>query len=617
MDRFFPVILDKYKKFGLSNLTPAEVCLTSMQPSFSEYFYEQTGQSWGEIIDSYLPILENHLEHPDKLIRFAAGKVFLQCLDQYSANSQSIPKYSISDDAVLKKISDCLKQKNLSLMKLLIQSDVDSDGFMNKSELVSALEKLDLSPYDVVSCIRIAGFRPEINFVPIAGFCDLIGRSNCERRLKEFNLLTKVLNVFSNQPGGVDQVFRQLDRNRDGKVSIEEFRTGLRSLEIPMDLKDCKSIFALLDRDNSKSISLIEFKKKLQEMGARPKRILPAQRNTQFDPPGEFVIKFLNGSLPHDAVLNLELQKNRAKTTLFPVWGETIRIKASKRLNCSLTIEYQRSIGILDIAVATVKESKLFTKIGHFEVGVIVRFENVIGEDFKEMRAAVVIQKAWRRFREKFRGATGQKKLICRKTVSAFGKRFLMGIYKTDTGVWCQLHPAFTDQIPQDTILSCASFQIDDVELLMSQVIVNPNLSLSLNPDKSRIRGNLWVELIKLNNISGLSVSLGSEVKNLQAVGDKVEYKDIKLSKPTDLNYIANNNQGSVFWFHALSSPYKWSVPSVVLLPGKTSFSLRFRWLIGARLGELEQAAILIQKQWKEKQRQRKSPAKRVIRKKK
>ena len=372
----------------------------------------------------------------------------------------------------------------------------------------------------------------------------------------------------------------------------------------------------MLDRDNSKSLSLVEFKKKLQELGARPKRILPAQRNTQFDPPGEFVIKFLNGTLPHDAVLNLELQKTKAKSTLFPVWGETIRMRGSKRLNCSLTIEHQGRIGVLDVSVATVRESKLFTKIGHFEVGVIVRFENVLGEDFKEMRAASIIQGAWRRYRGKFRGFAVQKKLICRKTVSAFGKRFLMGVYKTETGVWCQLHPAFTDQIPQDTVLSCGSFQIEDVDLLMAQVVVNPNLSLSLVPDKARIRGNLWVELVKLSGISGLSVSLGSELRNLQAVGDKVEFKEVKLSKPTDLSYSANNSQGSVFWFHALSAPYKWSVPSVVLLPGKTSFSLRFRWLIGARLGELEQAAIFIQKQWKEKQRQRKSPAKRVTRKK-
>lgn len=606
MEKYFPGLVSKYKQLGLSHLTPSEVLLTALVPSFSEYFYEKTGQSWPEILDSYHPILENHLEHPDKTYRFSSGKAFLHCLDLYSTSNQVIPKYTLTDDSVLQKLSESLKAKNQSLIKILVQSDVDCDGFMTKSELVTALEKLEMSPYDIISCIRIAGYRPGINFVPIAGFCDLIGRVGSERKIKEFNLLTKVLNTFATQPGGVDQVFRALDKNRDGRLSFQEFRAGVKALQLDIDLKDSKNLFVLLDRDNSKTISLIEFKAKLQELGARPRRIVPVARSTSFDPPGEFHIKFLKGTLPNDAVLGIELQRSQVKTSQTPIWGETLRLKANKRSNCQLLLDYKGSIGTIDLAISISKEARLYTKLGHFEVTIISKYVQITGEDLKEQKAAIVIQRAWRRYSSNIFSSKTPKKLLTRKTISAHNKRFLLAVYSVANGLYCQLHPAFTDQIPQDTILSYGLFPEQELESLLSKVVINPNLTITTSPDKSRIRGNLWVELIKITNVAGLVISFAGQNFEFNSVGDKAEIKDVKISKPLDLNYKANTSQGSVFWVHALACPYKWTVPAIVSLPAKANFSLRFRWLIGSHLGELEKAAILIQKQWKEKQRQRK-----------
>src|SRR5574343_246973 len=116
MERFFQGILNKYKQLGLSQLTPSEVLLTTLLPSFSEYFYEKTAQSWSEVLDSYHGILEHHLEHPDKTYRYTAGKAFLNCLDMYASSNQVIPKYALADDSVLQKLSECIKAKNQSLM---------------------------------------------------------------------------------------------------------------------------------------------------------------------------------------------------------------------------------------------------------------------------------------------------------------------------------------------------------------------------------------------------------------------------------------------------------------------------------------------------------------------
>jgi hypothetical protein len=111
------------------------------------------------------------------------------------------------------------------------------------------------------------------------------------------------------------------------------------------------------------------------------------------------------------------------------------------------------------------------------------------------------------------------------------------------------------------------------------------------------------VELLRLNNVAGLQLSYLEKNHNFQNVGEKLEIKELRLSKPFELYYSANNTKGSVFWIHAISTPFKWTVPAIVALPGKASFSLRFRWLVGSQLGEVEQAAIFIQKQWKAKKK--------------
>ncbi|OMJ83032.1 hypothetical protein SteCoe_16124 [Stentor coeruleus] len=607
MEKYFPKIVKKYKTLGISSLTPGEVCLTCLYPNFSEYFYQETNEEWSQILESYLPVLSDHLEYPEKAYRYAAGKMFLQCLDLQNISEKIVPKFSLTDDTILKKIAQVVKDKNLSLIQILTSNDKDSDGFLDKTEFVRAIEKLDLSPYDIIASIRIAGFRSGVDYVPISSFCDLISRRNYERKLKEYNLLTKILNLFAKQPGGIELIFRSLDKNRDGKVTLQEFRQGCLNLNISLSLKECNYIFAILDRDNSKSISLNELKAKLNEVSGKGRGLIaPMRKKSSLEPPGEFVVKILRGNVPHDATLVIKIASVIYRTKMYPVYGEICRLKGQKTIKAVLEIRYgDNGDGKADISESFGREAIIPVKIGHYEIEVSVRYEKIVGEDFKETQAVTVIQRAWRKYRAKIFTKT-PKKLITRKTISAYNKRFLMGIYSIDSGYYCQLHPADTNQIPLDTIISSNNFPIQPQEILIEKLQINPNLSITIEPNKLRIKGNLWVELVKLNNTQSVEISLNNNINIFSSLGDKAEFKDIKISRPCDLDYTANGNKGKLYWIHALYTPYKWTITSIIGLPGRSSFTIRFNWVPGVKVGEIEQAASLIQQQWKAKKQQRK-----------
>lgn len=605
MEKHFPHVLEKFKKLGLHSLSPSEVCMTCMVPSWGEYFYSNTRSDWSEQLDLYLPFLETHLDNPDKAHRFAAGKIFLQCLDSYSTSEKIQPKYSIVDDGVLKKISQTLKEKNISLLQLLLNNDKNCDGFMTKSELLQVFEKLELSPFDIISALRIAGFRDGVDFVSIASFCDLIGRVNSERKLKEYNILTKLLNLFAKQPGGTAKVFKVLDKNGDGHISLNEFRNGVFQLGIDLSIKECKYIFAILDRDNSNTVSLHELGAKLASIKGNSKRIVQTpNRNNEFTNPGEIIITLLKGNLPHDAIITLTIQNASYSTTQFPCYGEICRLKTTKSLTRELQIS---TAGIppvkIKIAACFSKETLFSAKIGHFSLQFSASFELHIGADYKEIRAATLIQRAWRVYRQKV-FTKGPKKLATRKTIAIYGKRFLLGIYTIDSGYYCQLHPTDTSQIPADTIIASAAFPHQPLEELLEKIQINPNLTLSTTPQKLRIKGNLWVELVKIVNANQVDLVLTEKKTSLASVGDKFEFKDLAISRICDLTYEVNGNTGGIGWMHALYTPFRWSVTSVVNVPGKTCVVVRFKWVPGARIGEIEQAAAFIQKQWKEKKKQ-------------
>lgn len=278
LESYHEGILKKYEYSGISSLSPSEVCLTLISPSWEYSFFKATKTHWLSIISHYRPSLLSHLkassdeqtkknELENSSLRQQAGKVFLDLLDTISIpHSGSPSEPSLKDDHILERLKEALGKKNHTLLNLLVKNDSNHDGFMNKSELVSALEEIAMTPHDIVALIRIAGYRPNVDKIPIAGFAEFLNKRGDDRKTEEYALFTKVLNAFNSKDKNLSKVFAFLDTNKDGVVTLEEMKIGLSSMNVNLTLAECKQVFMVLDKDRSGSISLDELKKRLNTL---------------------------------------------------------------------------------------------------------------------------------------------------------------------------------------------------------------------------------------------------------------------------------------------------------------------------------------------------------------
>ena len=279
LESYHEAILKKYEFSGISSLSPSEVCLTLISPSWEYNFFKTTKTHWLKVVGSYRSTLLSHLKSSsddqqkkkdleNSCLRQQAGRSFLELLDNISISHEgNISDPSLKDDYILERLKDSLVKCNISLMNLLLKNDFNHDGFINKSELVSGLEEIKMAPQDIVALLRIAGYRSGVDRIPIAGFSDLISKRGDDRKKEEYALFTKVLNAFNSKDKNLSKVFAYLDANKDGSITEDELRKGLNTMNISLNIAECKKVFAILDKDRSGSISLDELKKRLATLG--------------------------------------------------------------------------------------------------------------------------------------------------------------------------------------------------------------------------------------------------------------------------------------------------------------------------------------------------------------
>ena len=256
-------ILEKARTHSVSSLQVEEVCFTLMWSSFAELYQEATGLSWSSQLEKYFPKLVLLLEtsNTEKALRFQAGQVFLKALDSFSV-SVAKPKANLKDYEVIERLKENLRDNSKSFLGTLTEMDLDGDGHVTKSELVTCLEDLEMAPQDIVALITIAGFKEGVTHVPIAALSEILLKN--EKEAKQEKLLLRVFNALCRKGRKLKDVFRFLDTNKDGEVTLQEMRNGLNRLCINLNYKDCKTLFNIFDIDKSGSISLDELHSRLR-----------------------------------------------------------------------------------------------------------------------------------------------------------------------------------------------------------------------------------------------------------------------------------------------------------------------------------------------------------------
>jgi Ca2+-binding EF-hand superfamily protein len=209
--------------------------------------------------------LSVRLEAENKARRFKAGQIMLKAIDEkLLAPAAAEANVSLKDDQVIVRLKRFLVDNPPSLKLRLSEVDRDSDGKVTRSEVSRALELLKLSPQDIVTCIRIIGFRKEVRSVSIQGICALVNEREKIRTKHESELFSRLSEKLGKSNLSVEEAFDFLDVNKDGAVNFQELSEAFEMLKIQISRQDRHSLFAVLDGDNSGAISLEELKQRLE-----------------------------------------------------------------------------------------------------------------------------------------------------------------------------------------------------------------------------------------------------------------------------------------------------------------------------------------------------------------
>lgn len=744
LESYYESILKKYEFGGINSLSPSEVCLTLISGSWEYYFFKATKTNWLSAVSGYTSSLLFYLklaseesvkkkDQENTSLRQKAGKCFLELLDKVSVSHTGTPSDpSLKDDHILERLKDSLSKKGISLLNLLTKNDVNHDGLINKSELVTALEDLSLSTHDIVALIRIAGYRPGVDKIPIAGFADFLSKRGDDRKKEEYALFTKVLSAFNSKDKNLSKVFSFLDTNKDGVITLDELRQGLNKMNLSLSLAECKEVFTVIDKDRSGTISLDELKKRLsalvsnghevksdahknngvlevvvlkgQKFKPGPKTVKVKFGHTEFtsgpNPDANPEWKFKNDFQVLDALnapkeIEIEVfsgKKSEGKSTIpltdikstdvykgkidlivnkqnhgtvllkctwkeieskpdinvgnvsltlirsenlsnnilfiidkhnlvipFKALGETFRIYKLKKIpNLVLKIQKIGESTIKELPIDDIinenKRTPYEIILDKTKIYIQILWEEFDPEDEKEDTAATKIQAAWRGYLVRHtKRIRNPRKMVYRKAANFENRRYLLVVYEDSKNIQIEVHPADSNQIGIDTVLSLNTYPLQDYLELIPKLTLHPGCNLGLVLDKVPIRGNLYIQFIQTRNLvpSLLYTSLANRTGNAitTKLPDLVFFSNLTFKKvPTevqvkvlevsDKRLIADT---SIYWLHALSNPNEWSFNSVVPVGSTGSLLIKVKWEPLPDISNEEKAAIVIQKNWRAK----------------
>ena len=203
------------------------------------------------------------LEADNRNLRFKAGQIFLRFIEAPEDPDVRPGQVYIQDLEKLKRLHLNLKTRPPSLSKRLTDVDFDQDGKISKAEASKVLTSLELPPQDIISLLRLMGFRQGNGVIEVGAALELLENVEEKEKKLQLDLFTRIIKILTSNSLGIEKAFEYLDVNKDGQVNFSEFSEGCESLHINLNREDKHALFSVLDTDHSGSINLHELKAKI------------------------------------------------------------------------------------------------------------------------------------------------------------------------------------------------------------------------------------------------------------------------------------------------------------------------------------------------------------------
>lgn len=210
------------------------------------------------------------IEADDRNLRFKAGQLFINALDNQDEIDPSSPESHLQDDEVLKRLESALSGNSPSFKQRLTDADSNKDGKVTKGELGKVLGTLALPPQDIIVLLRISGFRRGVSAVSIEILSNMLATRAQKKGNLENMLFAKLAEVFESSKMSVDQAFEYFDVNKDGSINFQELAEVCEGLHLGLSREDRHALFAVLDEDHNGMISLAELKSRLENAPVLP-----------------------------------------------------------------------------------------------------------------------------------------------------------------------------------------------------------------------------------------------------------------------------------------------------------------------------------------------------------
>ena len=181
-----------------------------------------------------------------------------------SKDPRNTGDYYLTDDGALIRFLNIVERNQPpSLYQRLLDADVQNTGDLSKSQFSSIMADLNMTPQDTMSLQRIAGFSNSQKSVLIDDFISVIKTRGKLRQEIEVDTFKKIQKSIRKEGWTIQEAFDVFDIDNNDEIDYQEMVTGFRKLKVNIQNKHLKSVFAILDEDSNGTVSLQEFKNKL------------------------------------------------------------------------------------------------------------------------------------------------------------------------------------------------------------------------------------------------------------------------------------------------------------------------------------------------------------------